>query len=432
MNLENSFRLFEKSKLVIPGGVNSPVRYFKPFPFFVSSALGSKLYDVDNNSYIDYCLAYGPLILGHTHPKIIEAVKSQLSKGTIYGAPSEAELKLAELICSNYPSIDMLRLVNSGTEATMHAIRTARGFTGKTKIIKFEGCYHGAHDYVLVKAGSGATTFGIPNSIGIPEETIKNTIVLPYNNIKALETVINKEAHHIAAVIIEPIIGNTGLILPKKDYLRQIRRITEKEDIILIFDEVITGFRIAFGGAQEFYNLIPDMTTLGKIMGGGFPIAAFGGKKEIMENITPLGKVYEASTLSGNPISVIAGLTTLEVLRAEKNNIYTMLSKKCSKIRKGIVEFIDQMNLNVQVNSIASMFQIFFTSEPIIDYKSAINANVSCFNEFHKELLKNHIFLPPSQFETNFISTAHSDEDIDYTLEIIEILFKKLKNSNLL
>jgi glutamate-1-semialdehyde 2,1-aminomutase len=295
-----SYELFERAKKVLPGGVNSPVRAFEPYPFFVSRANGSRIYSVDEESYIDYCMAYGALIFGHSFGEILKTVEEQLAKGTLYGAPTVLEVEFSELISKLVPCMEMLRLVNSGTEATMHAIRLARGFTGRKKIVKFEGCFHGSHDYVLVKAGSGATSFGTPDSLGIPEETTRNTIVLPFNNFQVLEEVIKCEAHNIAAVIIEPVIGNAGLILPKDDYLNQIRKLTKDHGILLIFDEIITGFRLALGGAQEYYNIKPDMTTLGKILGGGFPIAAFGGKKDIMQYLSPLGKVYQAGTFSGN------------------------------------------------------------------------------------------------------------------------------------
>lgn len=426
MKKSNSKNLFEKAKILMPGGVNSPVRAFDPYPFFTSHSQGSKLYDVDNNSFIDYCLAYGPLILGHTHPKIIEAVKDQLIKGTLYGTPSELEIKIAELIIKHYPSIDMLRLINSGTEATMHAIRAARGYTAKEKIIKFEGCYHGAHDSVLVKAGSGATTFSAPNSLGIPSATTKNTIVIPFNNLEVLDTVIKQNPDEIAAVILEPVIGNSGLILPKKGYLQEIRNITKEEGILLIFDEIITGFRLSYGGAQEYYNIVPDITTLGKVMGGGFPLAAYGGKKEIMEKISPLGKIYQASTFSGNPISVIAGLTTLKILFNEKDKLYNQLEQNCLKIKSGVLDTLNDLGITAQFNNIASMFQLFFTSIPVNDYNTACKADRRKFRAFHQELMKNHVFIPPSQFETCFISSAHSNDDLNKTLEAFDLALRKI------
>lgn len=427
MNKSNSKNLFEKAKELMPGGVNSPVRAFKPHPFFTSHAYGSKLYDVDDNFYIDYCLAYGPLILGHAHPRILESVKNQLDRGVIYGTPTEQEVKMADLITNIYPSMEMTRLVNSGTEATMHAIRAARGFTGRDKIIKFEGCYHGAHDYVLVKAGSGASTFGSPTSLGIPNDTIKNTVVLPFNDIESFNEAIRKNRNTIAAVILEPVIGNAGVILPKEGYLQEIRRITENENIILIFDEVITGFRMALGGAQEYFNITPDMTTLGKIMGGGFPIAAYGGKKEIMSLISPIGKIYQASTLSGNPVSVVAGLTALNILSEGKNTIYDQLEQKCNKITKGLSRLVEDLNISANINSIASMFQIFFTDKPVVDYETANLSDRAKFMEYQNELMNRNVFIPPSQYETCFVSSAHTNEDIQLTLEAMNTALDKIK-----
>lgn len=426
MSESNSKILYEKAKKLMPGGVNSPVRAFEPYPFFTSHAKGSKLYDVDGNVYIDYCIAYGPLLLGHAHPKIIEAVKKQLEKGTMYGTPTDAEVKLAELVTNMVPCLEMVRLVNTGTEATMHAIRAARGYTGRDKIVKFEGCYHGAHDYVLVKAGSGATTFGAPTSLGVPEDTTKNTIVLPFNSIEALEKAVDQNRDEIAALIIEPIIGNAGVILPNDGYLQTIRKITKEEGTVLIFDEVITGFRLALGGAQEYYGIVPDMATLGKIMGGGFPIAAFGGKKEIMELISPLGKIYQASTFSGNPISVTAGLVTLNILIKNQNILYKHLEEMGDKIRKGLLDITKDAKIPAQVNGVASMFQIFFTDRPVIDYVTAKSSDKAKFMHYQRELIKQGVFIPPSQFETCFISTAHTDEDVTKTLKAIDAAIKAL------
>ncbi len=420
MKESNSKNLFEKAKKLMPGGVNSPVRFFEPHPFFTSHAQGSRLYDVDGNFYVDYCLAYGPLILGHAHSKIIDSVKEQLNKGMIYGTPTELEVKMADLITSIFPSMEMTRLVNSGTEATMHAIRAARGFTGKDKIIKFEGCYHGAHDYVLVKAGSGAATFGSPTSLGIPNDSTKNTIVLPFNNIELFNDAIVRNREKIAVVILEPVIGNAGLILPKNGYLQEIRKITEEEGILLIFDEVITGFRLTLGGAQEYFNIIPDITTLGKIMGGGFPLAAYGGKKEIMSMISPIGKIYQASTLSGNPVSVTAGITTLNILIENKNTIYNQLEQNCIDIKNGLKDLTENKKIPAQINNIASMFQIFFTEQPVLDYESANKSDKSKFMLYQRELMKRNVFIAPSQFETCFISTAHTTEDIQLTLEAMD------------
>ncbi|KYH42445.1 MAG: Glutamate-1-semialdehyde 2,1-aminomutase [Candidatus Bathyarchaeota archaeon B63] len=426
MSEPNSKVLFERAKRLMPGGVNSPVRAFKPYPFFTAYARGSKLYDVDGNVYIDYCLAYGPLLLGHAHPRIIEAVREQLERGTMYGTPTEAEVKLAELIINIVPCIEMIRLVNTGTEATMHAIRAARGYTGRDKIVKFEGCYHGAHDYVLVKAGSGAATFGAPTSLGVPEDAAKNTIVLPFNDLESFEGAVEENRDEIAAVIIEPVIGNAGVILPEDGYLQEIRKITADEGIVLIFDEVITGFRLALGGAQEYYGVIPDMATLGKIMGGGFPIAAYGGKREIMELISPLGKIYQASTFSGNPISVTAGLATLGILLEKRDALYESLERAGDRIRRGLLEIVEDAGIPAQVNGIASMFQIFFTERPVLNYGDAKGSDKARFMRYQRRLMENGVFIPPSQFETCFISTAHTDEDITRTLEAMDSAIRAL------
>lgn len=418
--------LYEKAEKLMPGGVNSPVRAFKPYPFFTSHAKGSKIHDVDGNTYIDYCLAYGPLMLGHTRSEIIEAVREQLEKGTMYGTPTEAEVRLAELVTNLVPCMEMMRLVNTGTEATMHAIRAARGYTGKDKIVKFEGCYHGAHDSVLVKAGSGATTFGAPTSLGVPKDTTKNTIVLPFNDIELLEKAVDQNRGEIAAVILEPVIGNAGVVLPKDGYLQAIRKITKEDGIVLIFDEVITGFRLALGGAQEYYGVVPDMTTLGKIMGGGFLIGAFGGKKEIMELISPLGKVYEASTFSGNPVSVVAGLTALNILVKNRNTIYRQLEQVGDKIKKGLLDIVEDVKVSAQINGIASMFQFFFTDQPVTDYVTAKSSDTAKFMRYQRELMKRGVFVPPSQFETCFISTAHTNEDLTKTLEAMDSAIRTL------
>ena len=425
MRIQKSKALYERSVRRIPGGVNSPVRFFEPYPFFTSHASGSKLYDVDGNVFIDYCLAYGPLFLGHAHPEVMAAVNMQLQKGTVYGTPSEAEVELSEIVADVVPCVESLRLVNSGTEATMHAIRLARGYTGKDKIIKFEGCYHGAHDSVLVNAGSGGSIFGVPSSLGVPEAVAKNTIVLPFNNVGLLEEVVCQNREEISAVIVEPVIGNAGVILPQQDYLRNLRKITKENDILLIFDEVITGFRLALGGAQEYFGVKPDLVTFGKILGGGFPIGAYGGKKDIMENVSPLGNVYQAGTMSGNPISVTAGLSTLSILRRQKNKLYPRLAKNGERISKGIRDSAKDERLDVQVNCVGSMFQIFFTSRPVFDYRTAQCSNKVQFKAYQKQLMKMGVFVPPSQFETCFLSSAHTDEDLDKTLEAIASALKR-------
>jgi glutamate-1-semialdehyde 2,1-aminomutase len=415
-----SQELFERAKKILPGGVNSPVRAYEPYPFFVNRAKGSKLYGADGDTYIDYCMAYGALLLGHAYSEVVNAVGGQLWKGTLYGVPTEMEIEFAELIQKSSPCVEMLRLVNSGTEATMHAIRVARGFTGRKKILKFEGCYHGAHDNVLVKAGSGATTFGAPTSPGIPEETTQNTIVIPYNSFEALEETVKREGNDIAAVIVEPVIGNAGLILPRNDYLSYLRKLTEEHGIILIFDEIITGFRLAIGGAQEYYNVKADMATLGKVLGGGFPIAAFGGRKEIMQNVSPSGKVYQAGTFSGNPVSVTAAYTTLQVLTRRKNEIYPALEKNSAQLKKALADLAANYHVEAQVYNIASMFQIFFSSQPVVDYASAKLSDTQKFQAYFRELLKQGVFIPPAQFETCFLTTAHTEEDLKHTINAFD------------
>jgi glutamate-1-semialdehyde 2,1-aminomutase len=418
--LNKSERLFERARKVLPGGVNSPVRAFDPYPFFVEHAQGSKLYDADGKAYIDYCNAYGAILLGHAQPDIMEAVKRQLPMGSLYGAPTELEVEFAELISKSSPCMEMIRLVNSGTEATMHALRAARGYTGRKKIIKFEGCFHGSHDSVLVKAGSGAATFGTPNSLGIPEETTQNTIVLPYNSIEALEAVMKKQGNEVAAVIVEPVLANVGLILPTEDYLSYLRKVTSQHGTVLIFDEIITGFRLSLGGAQEYYGVKPDLVTLGKVLGGGFPLAAFGGKREIMENISPIGNVYQAGTFSGNPVSTIAGYTILKLLNQKKAEIYPRLEKNCAELAKTLADFVQTYDMPAQIYNIASMYQIFFTNEEVRDYSCAKHSDTKMFMTYFHELLRQGVFIPPSQFETCFVSMAHTEEDLKQTMNAFD------------
>ena len=424
-----SRRLFERSKKIFPGGVNSPVRAFEPYPFFVERGDGSKMYDADGKVYVDYCMAYGALLLGHTNLDIVNAVKEQLARGALYGAPTEREVEFAELISKTSPCMEMMRLVSTGTEATMHAIRAARGFSSRKKIVKFDGCFHGSHDNVLVKAGSGAATFGVPNSLGIPDDTTKNTIVLPYNDVEALENLFQTDGNEIAAVIIEPVLANVGLILPKKNYLAALRKITSKNGTVLIFDEIITGFRLALGGAQEYFNITPDMATLGKVLGGGFPLAAFGGKKEIMQNISPIGKVYQAGTFSGNPVSTTAGYTILNILHQKKKQIYPALEKNCVELKKALEDLSAIYKLPTQVNNIASLYQIFFTKEPITDHTSAKLSDTNLFAEYFQELLKQGVFIPPSQYETCFISATHTADDLKATISAFDKALSKTSKS---
>lgn len=384
------------------------------------------MYSVDNKTYIDYCMAYGALLMGHAYTDVVEAVKNQLAKGSLYGAPTEKEVEFAELIQKSSPCMEMLRLVNSGTEATMHAIRAARGYTGRKKIIKFEGCFHGSHDGVLVKAGSGATTFSAPNSLGIPEEITRNTIVVPYNDFEGLETTMKRDGNNIAALIVEPVLANVGLILPKKDYLSYLRKITNDYGTVLIFDEIITGLRLALGGAQEYFNVKPDMATLGKVLGGGFPLAAFGGKKEIMQNISPIGRVYQAGTFSGNPISATAGFTILNILDKKKNEIYPKLEKNCAELKKALTDLAQTCKVQAQVYNISSMYQIFFTKNPVTDYVCAKQSDTQMFTLYFQELLRQGVFIPPSQFETCFLSTVHLEDDLKHTISAFDKALSKV------
>lgn len=414
--------LFNEAKKFLPGGVNSPVRAYKPYPFFAERGEGSRIYDVDGNSYVDYCLAYGPLVLGHADPSIIGAVSKQLEKGTAYGVPTENEIKLAKQVVKRVPCADMIRFMNSGTEATMSAIRLARAATNRNKIVKFEGSYHGAHDYVLVKSGSGAA--GLPDSPGVPEDTTKNTVLVPFNDEEAVAELIESEKDEIAAIIVEPVMGNIGCIPPKKGYLEFLRKITSENGIILVFDEVITGFRIAEGGAQDYFGVTPDLVTFGKILGGGFPMGALAGKRELMEMIAPSGNVYQAGTFNGNPVSIKAGLAMLKQL---DSNFYTTMNSKGQKLRKGLADVLGDNGLNFHVAGLSSMFQIYFKEGDVLDYKDAKAADTRGFTAYFNKLLEGGVFIPPSQFECCFLSRAHSDDDIQLTLKTVDEALKVVK-----
>ena len=414
MGTENSRKLFEEARKVLPGGVSSPVRAIKPYPFYTRRANGSKITDIDGNEYIDYVMGYGPLLLGHNHPAIKDAVIKQLSDGWLYGTPTGLEVKLAEEIINLYASIDMVRFVSTGTEATMGALRAARGFTKKNKFIKIEGGFHGAHDAALVKAGSGATTLGTPDSAGVPKDFTKNTLQVPYNDIEAMTAAIDAYKDDVAAVIIEPVLGNIGPILPKDGYLEEVRAVTRENDVVLIFDEVITGFRLAMGGAQEYYGVTPDMTTLGKILGGGFHIGVIGGKREIMENISPAGAVYQAGTFNGSPVSMAAGLSVINTLKKEK--VHDKVNRAGDFMRGALSDVVADLGLNYSVSGVSSMFKVFFGDMPY-NYHEALKCDKEKFNAFFKKMLADGIFLPPSQYETNFLSLAHSRDDMDKTIE---------------
>jgi glutamate-1-semialdehyde 2,1-aminomutase len=418
LNWEKSHRLFKKAQELIPGGVNSPVRAFKAVggnPIFIQKAKGSKIYDVDGNTYIDYVLSWGPLILGHAHPKIVNALKKVIEKGTSYGAPTSLEIELAELILKAYPSMDMVRMVNSGTEATMSAIRIARGFTGRDKVIKFEGCYHGHADGLLVRAGSGATTFGVPDSPGVPKSYAKETITLPFNDLEALKKVINNEWKSIACVIIEPVVGNIGCVLPRPGFLETLRKLTTRHGIVFILDEVMTGFRVSYGGAQAYYGVMPDMTCLGKVIGGGLPVGAYGGKKEIMSMVSPLGPVYQAGTLSGNPLAMTAGIETLRLL--SKDGMYKKLENIASLLEKGLRDAAKMAGVKTRFYRAGTMFCNYFTDTHVIDYKTAKTSDTSKFARFFSNMLKRGINIAPSQFEAGFISLAHTEKDIEKTVK---------------
>ena len=425
--MSKSKAAFTKAKKIIPSGVNSPVRYFEPYPFFVKKSDKSSIWDVDNKKYIDFCNGYGALLLGHRRKEIITAVSNQLKNGTLYCTPSEQEIELSKLIIGNYPSIDKVRLVNTGGEATMTAIRLSRGFTKKKKIIKFEGCYHGAHDSMLVKAGSGSAHNGISISDGVLDDFSKNTLVVPYNDSAELEKVIRKNKD-VAGVIVEPILGNMGVILPEPKFLNNIRKITKQNDVPLIFDEIITGFRISEGGAQKIFGIKPDITTLGKALGNGFTIAAVGGKKEIMNQLAPGGKVYQASTFAGNPVSVSAGIASIKTINKIKNKLYPKLERINALFTKAIDDIANDMRIPHQINFTASMFQIFFTKTPVVDAKTARMADAKKFNKLFKVLLKNGIFIAPSQFEIILFSAAHTNADLNKALDAYSLALKAVKN----
>ncbi len=410
-----SRELFEEAKRYLVGGVNSPVRAMKPYPFFTARAKGARLYDVDGNSYIDYCLAYGPLILGHAHPEVVEAVRRQAELGTAYGTPTELEVEFAKLIVRTVPCAEMVRFVNTGTEATMAAIRLARGATGRKKILKFEGAFHGAHDYVLVKAGSGATTHGVPTSAGVPEEATRNTLLARFNDFQGVEEVFRRHGEELACVILEPVMGNAGCILPEEGFLKFLREVTSEAGALLIFDEVITGFRLSLGGAQEYYGVVPDMATLGKIAGGGLPIGILAGREELMQHLSPLGRVYQAGTFNGNPMSMAAGLAAVGVLAKEKP--YGRLEEMGRRLRRGLEEVCQDAGVEARVYGVASMLQVYFTSSEVRDYESALKADAELFLRYQREMLKRGVFLPPSQYESCFLSTAHTGEEVELTLE---------------
>ncbi len=427
MRTTTSDQLFAKAQTLIPGGVNSPVRACRSVgcdPVFITRAAGSRLWDADGNEYIDFVCSWGPMILGHNHPAVVEAVEKALANGTSYGAPTPAEVELAELVVEAMPAVEKVRFVNSGTEATMSAIRLARGYTGRKKVVKFDGCYHGHADGFLVKAGSGVITLGIPGSPGVPEDIVKNTISIPYNDPAILEETLRQHGEDIACVIVEPMAGNMGVVAPAKGFLPALRRLTEELGIVLIFDEVITGFRLALGGAQERYGVLPDLTCMGKIIGGGLPVGAYGGKAEIMEQVAPVGPVYQAGTLSGNPLAMAAGIATLRELR--KPGFYETLEQKAATFAAELAGLAAKYDLPLTQNRVGSAMTNFFTNGPVVDFASAMEADTERYGAFFRHMLAAGIYLAPSQFEAMFLSAAHSEEDLGRALEATESSFKKL------
>jgi glutamate-1-semialdehyde-2,1-aminomutase len=420
-DLKNA-ELFERAKKVLPLGVNSPVRFFEPYPFFVKSASGAHLYDIEGTRYLDYAMGYGALLFGHAYAPIINAVKQRLDTGTLYGTPTEEEVVLAEKLSSLYPTLEMSRCVNSGTEATMHAIRLARGYTKRKSVIKFDGCFHGSHDTVLVKAGSGASTFGVPSSAGVLEELSKYTIVAQFNDVQSVERAFKEQ--EIAAVIVEPVMANYGLIPPSEDFLKSLRELCDQNDALLIFDEVVTGFRLSKGGAQSYYNVQADITTLGKVLGGGFPIAVYGGLREIMSRVSPSGDVYQAGTYSGNPVSVTAALKVLELL---SESLYQRLREYTRELTKKIAQIAEEARITLVTNQIESMFQLFFTNKPVRNAHDVRTCDTKMFKALHSALLKEGVFLPPSQFETNFVSSAHTKDELEKTTNAFQRALNKLK-----
>lgn len=417
---QKSKKLFRNSTKVIPGGVNSPVRAFRAVgshPIFIDKAKGPYLYDVDGNKYIDYCLSWGPMILGHAHAEVLGYVKKVMAKGTSFGIPTELETRLAEMIVQAIDSVEKIRMVSSGTEAVMTAIRLARGCTGRDKIIKFIGCYHGHVDHMLVQAGSGATTLGAPSSPGVPKDFTKHTVLLPYNDPERIQKVFRKYQDQIAAVIVEPIAGNMGVVPPQKDFIKTLRTLCTRNGSILIFDEVITGFRIKYGSVQEVVGVKADLTCLGKIIGGGFPIGACGGKARLMNQLAPIGQIYQAGTLSGNPVCVAAGIATLKLLKS--GELYSALDTATETLCAGIQNALSGRNVEHTINRIGSMFTVFFNSRPVTDYTSAIKSDTQAYARFHSAMLREGIYLPPSQFEACFVSAQHKQKDIARTIKAV-------------
>lgn len=427
-NYSNSQTSYQEALRLIPGGVNSPVRAFKAVgehPLFIQEGQGARITDIDGNRFLDYMCSWGPLILGHRHPLVMQALRKCVDNvGTSFGAPTRLETELAEVICQAMPAVEMVRMVNSGTEATMSALRLARAYTGRDKILKFEGCYHGHADALLIKAGSGALTLGVPSSPGVPRELAGGTLTASYNDLDSVRQVFKTMGKEIAAVILEPVAGNMGVVPPRPGFLEGVREITRENGSLLIFDEVITGFRVAWGGAQAYYGIDPDLTCMGKIIGGGLPVGAYGGKKQIMEMVAPAGAVYQAGTLSGNPLAMSAGLATLRVLKEQ--DVYTELEKTASRLAEGLQEAARLAGVPVAVNRVGSLLTCFFTTGPVMDYQAATSSDTVKFGRFFRAMLEEGIYLPPAQFEAWFISAAHTDEDIEVTIEAAARAFTRI------
>jgi glutamate-1-semialdehyde 2,1-aminomutase len=428
MNCEKSRALFDLAQDVIPGGVNSPVRACKAVgtqPIFINHADGCMIYDEDGNGFIDYIGSWGPMILGHRHPAVIEAVLAVLKRGTSFGAPTDLEIRLAEMVIDTVPSMEMVRMVNSGTEATMSAVRLARGFTGRDTIIKFDGCYHGHADTLLVEAGSGVATLSIPGSPGVPKSFVSHTLSLPYNDIDRVSKVMNEQGEKIAGIIVEPVAGNMGLVLPADGFLQALRALTEENGSLLIFDEVMTGFRVARGGAQSVYGISPDLTCLGKIIGGGLPVGAYGGRRKIMAHIAPQGPVYQAGTLSGNPLAMAAGIATLKQLN--EPGFYETLDKKSDRLATGLERAAENAGIDVRVDRAGSMLGLFFTDRAVRNFDDAKTSNLKMFSDYYKGMLEEGIYFAPSQFEVLFVSAAHETEHIDTTIKAAETVMDRLE-----
>lgn len=430
MKFTKSEAAFEEAVNLMPGGVNSPVRAFKSVdmsPIFMKEGAGSKITDIDGNTYIDYVLSWGPLILGHADKRVVSKIKEVAEKGTSFGAPTIRENDLAKLVMERVPSIEMIRMVNSGTEATMSALRLARGFTGRDIILKFSGNYHGHSDGLLIKAGSGVATLGLPDSPGVPKSVAQNTITVPYNDSASVQKAFEQYKDQIAAVIVEPVSGNMGVVPPAKEFLQDLRKLTKENDALLIFDEVMTGFRVGYHSAQGYFDVLPDITCLGKVIGGGLPVGAYGGRRDIMESIAPAGSIYQAGTLSGNPLAMAAGYETVNALTHET---YDAMNQKVDKLVQGYKLAAEKYNIPFQVNRAGSMVGFFFTDTPVTNYETAQSADLELFKQYYQGMIHEGVFLPPSQFEGLFLSTAHTDADIDFTINAVEKVFAKINAEN--